>query len=134
MHDQSPFRPTSSPPVASNQELAYTLILKITKGAFLVEMMYGALDKRLVLPLSFLTNFVSTQMTHSKMLCSIVGSITPGGGYSHMVTWVNNFTRSVPVVPDVDIIYTGDNIQKIGKTWHLEAQSKQQTSVITNHI
>ena len=51
-----------------------------------------------------------------------------------MVTWVNNFTRSAPVVPDVDITYTADNVQKIGKTWHLEANSKQPTSVITNHI
>eukprot|EP00111_Clytia_hemisphaerica_P023473 TCONS_00069162-protein len=96
--------------------------------------MYGARDKRLVLPLSFLTNLVSTQMTHSKMLCSMFGNLTPGGGYTHMATWVNKATQAVPIIPDVDLTYAADNLQIIGKNWHLEANSSQPVSVITNHI
>ena len=72
--------------------------LKVIKAALVMEIIYSIHNKRIVLPLSFIINMVSTRLTRCKRVSRIIGSLTPSGGYDHLRKWVKSVTDT-PLTP-----------------------------------
>ena len=78
-----------------------TTTLQTTKMAMLIENLYGFHGRCLVLPLSFLTNLVTTKLTSN-----ILGRLSPGGTYQHIFNWIKEVTEfPLLTVPSGDVKY-----------------------------
>ena len=72
--------------------------------------------------------------TGSRQVIDLNGASTGGGQYDTISNWLVDLASSPVIAPDGDLGHAFDNNQKIGKTWHVEFDSKVKASVITTHI
>ena len=87
----------------------------------------------IIYPLAFLNNLHNYIETGSISIVDMNGTITGGGQYDNISNWLSNLSSS-PVEPlKGDVEYAFDNIQKIGKTWHVSVDNKVKPSVMTTH-
>ena len=58
----------------------------------IIELVYGARNSRLVLPLSFNESLLTYAKTHSKTLVTYNSKISPSGSYTFLENWLTNQT------------------------------------------
>lgn len=101
----------------------------IAKG---VEHIYSTQSSKYVFPLSFSENIVAHSVVNSKLNANINGLCSPAGSYWTIKNWLENQACNEMPAPVGDLIYAFDNDQVIGKIYHVRANKKLKTSVITS--
>ena len=72
--------------------------------------------------------------TGSRQATNLNGASTWGGQYHTISNWLVDLARSPVIPPEGDLCHPFDNNQTLGKTWHIDVDSKLKASFITTHI
>ncbi|KAJ8017459.1 hypothetical protein HOLleu_45119 [Holothuria leucospilota] len=97
-----------------------------------VEQVYGLQSTKHVFPLSFSENAVTYSVVNSKLAANMGGLSAPSGSYWTIRQWLDGQASQPMPSPQGDCICAFDNDQVIGKTYHVRANQKLKTSVITS--
>lgn len=96
-----------------------------------IESVYHVRNTQVVLPLSFSEAIVEYSITNSKLASNLKGASSASGHYQTQRDWLTE-QASTPLPPvSGDIVCAFDNDQVIGKHWHVRANQKLKSSVIT---
>ena len=100
----------------------------------MIEQVYGARNKRLILPQSFRHNLVAYSLSGSKLLLELNNSSMPCGSYTYLKNWLENNAKNEIPFPDVDVRVVFNNEQVVGKRYMVSLDNpKVPISVITSH-
>jgi len=97
-----------------------------------LEHLYNPCGIKALLPFSFLTNIFLLTVSNSKLAVNIVGKALPGGSYTTLRSWMDQW-RSVPrPFPPCDCEVAIDNDQVVKKNWKVRVGQKSRVSIITS--
>ena len=97
-----------------------------------IEQLYGCVNSRLILPISFSKNLLTHQLTRCKQVVVLNSKTSPAGSYQFILNWCYN-QSSFLAFPMSDVKAMFDNEQKVGRTWQMKPNSTCPMSVITTH-
>ena len=101
----------------ANKRVVY-LLSRVIEGIW--KLSYG----NIVNKLDFLINLQVYVETGSRQTINLNGAFTGSGQYDMNITWLVDLASS-QVIPSKGYSgYAFDNNQRIGKTWHIEVDSK----------
>lgn len=104
-------------------------------AAKVIEQLYKLYNRTLVLPLAFLHNLMTYQMSHCQLLLTLNAKSIPSGAATFMNTWLTEAAAVEPKFPDGVVRAVFDNEQRVGKRYRVKAKNnKVPMSVITSHI
>ena len=93
------------------------LLSRVIEGIY--KLSYG----NIVYPLAFLNNLQTYVETGSRQTIDLNGASTGGGQYM-ISNWLVDLASSPVIPPEGDLDHAFDNNHRIGKTWHIEVDSK----------
>ena len=94
------------------------LLSRVIEGIY--KLSYG----NIVYPLAFLNNLQKYVETGSRQTIDLNGASTGGGQYNTNSNWLVDLASSPVIPPEGDLDHAFDNNHRIGKTWHIEVDSK----------
>jgi hypothetical protein len=98
-----------------------------------IESVYKLSIPSFIGPASFMNNLTILQVGGSKLAVNIVGSLSAGGKYHTITSWLDNVLHKTELVcPKGDVVFIIDNEQRVGRTWSIHPNNKVKVSVITN--
>eukprot|EP00794_Sanderia_malayensis_P018435 gene18435-20284_t len=98
----------------------------------IIEIIYSAVNSRIVLPISFSENIHAFSVSHSKQLVEYNNAVGPAGSYSFLQKWIFSQAVAPSDFPEGLVKCVFDNEQVIGKTRSIKTENKVPLSVITS--
>ena len=99
-----------------------------------VEDVYYLRNLNLITPMAFGLNLLTFFVTGSKTAITYNGASSPSGGYTSILSTLNDLTLKPLECPNGDVDTFFDNCQVVGKNYHVHLQATAPVSVITSTV